>query len=97
MTWADLRLRDGYHGAINWEVLDMVDLLIRDLDPAVHRELKRRAEEERLSLQAYVSRVLGEHAARQSMSHWLRRLDELPRHPEVVGADVLREARDDLP
>jgi plasmid stability protein len=74
----------------------MSDLLIRDLDPDVHRELKRRADEEHMSLQAYVSRVLDQHAARPSMKEWLRRLEELPRHPEISGADAVREAREEL-
>ena len=74
----------------------MSDLLIRDLDPDVHRELKRRADEEHMSLQAYVSRVLDQHAARPSMKEWLRRLEELPRHPEISGADAVRESREEL-
>lgn len=74
----------------------MADLLIRGLDPAVHQELKRRAEEGGMSVQAYVSRVLDQHAARPSLSEWLRRLDELPRHPEVVGADIIEAARDEM-
>lgn len=76
---------------------DMADLLIRDLDPQVHQELKRRADEERMSLQAYVSQMLGQHASRPSLTQWLRRLEELPRHPDISGADVLRETRDELP
>jgi plasmid stability protein len=75
----------------------MSDLLIRDLDPEVHRELKRRADEEGMSLQAYVSRLLGQHASRPSMRQWLRRIEELPRHPNLSGADLVREGRcDDL-
>ena len=74
----------------------MADLLIRDLDPAVHQELKRRADEAHLSLQAYVSDALGQHAGRPTVAQWLRSLEQLPRHPEVVGADVVREAREDL-
>lgn len=74
----------------------MADLLIRDLDPAVHDELKRRAEASSMSVQAYVSRVLAQHAARPSLSEWLRRLDELPRHPEAAGAELIRAARDEL-
>lgn len=75
----------------------MADLLIRDLDPVIHQELKRRAAEEHVSLQAYVSRVLGQHTGRPTITQWLHSLDELPRHPEVSGADMLREARTDLP
>lgn len=74
----------------------MADLLIRNLDPAVHDELKRRAEASSMSVQAYVSRLLDEHAARPSLSEWLRRLDELPRHPEAAGAQLIRAARDEV-
>lgn len=74
----------------------MTDLLIRDMDPATHKELKRRAEQAGMSLQAYVSRVLGHHAARPSLSEWLRHLDELPRHPEISGAETIRAAREEL-
>lgn len=74
----------------------MADLLIRNVPPAVHDELKRRAEASGMSVQAYVSRLLDQHAARPSVSMWLRSLDELPRHPDVVGAQVLREARGEL-
>lgn len=75
----------------------MTDLLIRDLAPAAHYELRRRAEQTGVSVQAYVSGLLDQHAARPALSEWLRRLDELPRHPGAVGADLLRAARDDLP
>lgn len=75
----------------------MADLLIRDLDPSVHQELKRRADEAHVSLQAYVSTVLDQHAGRPTVAQWLRSLEDLPRHPAVSGADVLRDTREDLP
>ena len=75
----------------------MADLLIRDLDPTVHRELKRRADQERVSLQAYVSRVLGQHAGRPTIAQWLHALDGLPRHPDISGAEAVRDARGDAP
>ncbi|MDQ3781486.1 MAG: hypothetical protein M3349_00920 [Actinomycetota bacterium] len=75
----------------------MADLLIRDLDPAVHEELRRRADEAHVSLQAYVSRLLGQHAGRSTIAQWLRGLDDLARHPDVSGAAALRDARGDLP
>lgn len=74
----------------------MTDLLIRDLDPATHDELKRRAEEMGISVQGYVSRLLEQHAARPSLAEWLRRLDELPRHRELSGAELIRAAREEL-
>jgi plasmid stability protein len=92
-----LRRESRYHGAITCqEETAMSDLLIRNLDPDIHKELKRRADEEQVSLQAYVSRVLGQHTARPTMKDWLRRLEELPRHPEISGADAIREAREEL-
>ena len=75
----------------------MADLLIRDLDPAVHQELKRRADQERVSLQAYVSRVLVQHTDRPTIAQWLHGLGDLPRHPDVSGAEAVREARTDAP
>lgn len=75
----------------------MADLLIRDVDTAVHDELRRRAAVAGTSVQSYGSRVLAEHAARRPVSEWLEALDELPRHPDVSGADLVRAARDGVP
>lgn len=74
----------------------MADLLIRDLAPATHQELKRRASDAGMSLQAYVSDVLGRHAQLPSLDEWLAQLDELPRHPGVSGSDAVRDARAEL-
>lgn len=75
----------------------MGDLLIRDLPPATHEELKRRAEQAGMSLQAFVTHLLERSTATPALGDWLRGLDDLPTHPEVKGADVVREARDELP
>lgn len=75
----------------------MADVLIRDLEPAVHQELKRRADEAHVSLQAYVSRVLRHHAGRPTIAQWLDGLDDLPRHRDISGAAVLDAARADMP
>lgn len=77
----------------------MGDLLIRDLPDATHEELKRRAAAEGMSLQGYVTRLLEQHTARQSLLEWLDSVDELPRHPEISGAEAVRAARaeDDQP
>lgn len=75
----------------------MSDLLIRDLPASTHEELKRRAEEAGMSLQAYVTRVLDRHTATPSVREWLARLEELPRHVEISGAETIRAAREDLP
>ncbi len=75
----------------------MTDLLIRDLPAATHAELKRRADDVGMSLQAYVSRMLDQHTKQPSLTEWLRSLDELPRHTEISGAETIRAIRDELP
>lgn len=75
----------------------MGDLLIRDLPAQTHEELKRRAQAAGTSLQSYVARVLGQHTVAPSLEEWLCRLAELPRHPEISGAETIRAVRDELP
>ncbi len=75
----------------------MGDLLIRDLPAGTHEELKRRAELAGMSLQAYVARLLEQSTATPSLVEWLRDLEDLPTHPDVSGADVIRAVRDELP
>jgi plasmid stability protein len=72
------------------------DLLIRDLPAQTHEELKRRAQAAGMSLQAYAAQVLGQHTVAPSLEEWLRRLDELPRHPEILGAETISAVRDEL-
>lgn len=74
----------------------MGDLLIRDLPADTHEELKRRAQESGMSLQAYVAQVLDQHTATPSLNDWLRRLEELPRHREISGAKTIRAVRAEL-
>lgn len=75
----------------------MGDLLIRDLPASTHDELKRRAQEAGMSLQAYVSQLLERSTATPTLTEWLDRLDELPRHREISGAEAIRATRDELP
>lgn len=75
----------------------MGDLLIRDLPPDMHSELKRRAEQAGMSLQSYVTRMLAESTSRPTVEDWLAGLDDLPRHAGISGAQAVREARDELP
>lgn len=75
----------------------MGDLLIRDLPPGTHDVLKRRAERAGMSLQAYVSRLLEQHADAPTLGDWLGGLEELPRHSEISGAEVIRAIRDEAP
>jgi plasmid stability protein len=75
----------------------MGDLLIRDLPAGTHAELKRRAEQAGMSLQAYVTQMLARSTSTPTLSDWLQGLEDLPRHADVSGADAVREARDELP
>lgn len=74
----------------------MADLLLRDVDRDTHRELKRRAEVQGMSLQAYVTKLLSDHVARPSMDQWLEALSRL--EPAAgSGAEAVAAARSDLP
>ena len=75
----------------------MSDLLIRNLDLGTHQELKRRAGDAGMSVQAYVSDLLEAHVARPTLSEWLGGLDDLSRHPELSGADAVDRARQNSP
>lgn len=75
----------------------MVDLLIRDLPPSTHAELKRRADDAGMSLQAYVTHVLERTTATPSLDAWLRALEDLTPHRTVSGAEVVESARRELP
>lgn len=74
----------------------MSDLLIRDLDPEAHRELKRRAERAGRSLRAYAAGVLTAHAARPAIAEWLAQLDEVEPVRDVSGSVAVAEAREEL-
>lgn len=71
--------------------------MIRDLPSGTHDELKRRAQEAGMSLQAYVSQLLERSTATPTLAEWLDRLDELPRHREISGAETIHATRDELP
>lgn len=74
----------------------MGDLLIRGISPEAHDELKRRAQDAGVSLQAYVARLLERSTALPSLSDRVGQLDDPPRHPGVSGAAARRDARDEL-
>jgi hypothetical protein len=73
------------------------DVLVRDLDPATHGALKRRAEAAGVSMQAYITRLLDEHASRPTVTEWLELLDGIDPAPHVSGAEVVAAARGELP
>lgn len=72
------------------------DLLIRDISPETHAELKRRAQDAGVSLQSYVARLLERSTAVPAVTDWLDQLEQLPRHRDLSGAAAVREARDEL-
>lgn len=51
----------------------MGDLLIRDLSPETHAELRRRAQDAGMSLQTYVARLLERSTAVPPVADWLGR------------------------
>lgn len=75
----------------------MADVLIRDVDPAMHAELRRRAESAGMSMQTYITALLAEHVRRPTMHDWLARLDRLEPLEDVRGADAVASARTELP
>ncbi len=75
----------------------MGDLLIRGISPETHDELKRRAQQDGVSLQTYVARLLKRATTVPSLADWVEQLEELPRHREASGAQAVRDARDELP
>lgn len=73
----------------------MPDLLIRDLPAVTHAELKRRAASAGMSLQGYVARLLEAQTSQPSVDEWLERLEQLPRHRAISGAETIRAAREE--
>lgn len=74
----------------------MPDVLIRSLDSETHAELKRRADNAGVSMQAYVARLLDEHVRRPTVEEWLRRLDELEPVEDISGEEAVAAARAEL-
>lgn len=75
----------------------VADLLIRNLDPTTHRELKRRAQRAGQSLQAYVAGLLEAQTARPAIEDWLAELEDIPPVEGISGAEAVRSAREELP
>jgi plasmid stability protein len=70
-----------------------VDMHIRDLDEATHRELVRRAEAAGVSLSTYVIDVLREHTALPSVDQWLDEMRAAPPLP-AEGPDSVTLVHD---
>jgi antitoxin FitA len=64
---------------------------IRDVPPDVHERLRLRAEAERVSLDAYVLRLIERDVSRPSTGEWLASLGQ--REP-VQGVDVTATVRE---
>ena len=65
-----------------------VNMHIRDLDEATHRELVRRADVAGMSLRAYVIDVLHRHTALPSLDEWLDEARTAPPLPADGPASV---------
>ncbi len=74
----------------------MGDLLIRGISPETNDERKRRAQDAGVSLQTYVARLLERSITGPSLTEWVARAEELPRHRGVSGARAVHDARDEL-
>jgi hypothetical protein len=69
---------------------------VKDVPPAVHRELRRRAEQEGLTIRDYVLKLIERDLRRPSMTDWLARVAEL--EPVTVSqptAEAIRAAREE--
>ena len=74
----------------------MGNIQIRNVPPALHRELKVRAAHADMTLSDYLLRLVERDAARPTRSEMLARLASLPR-PDLVDepADAVRASRDE--
>jgi hypothetical protein len=69
---------------------------VKNVPPPVHRELRRRAEQEGLTIRDYVLKLIERDLRRPSKTDWLDRVAKL--EPVVVSqsaAELIREARED--
>jgi plasmid stability protein len=68
---------------------------IRNVPDPVHRRIKARAQEEGLSMSAYLLREIDRVARRPSRRQLLRRIASRSRvEPSVPAADVIRQERE---
>lgn len=74
----------------------MPDMLIRNVSERTQTVLKRRAKDAGMSVQAYVLRLLDEHAGRPTMKEWLDRVQPHRTFDHSVGAQAVRGGREDM-
>jgi hypothetical protein len=71
-------------------------LQVKNVPPAVHRELRRRAEQAGLTVCDYVLKLIERDQRRPSTTDWLARVAELePVAVSQSAAEVIREAREE--
>lgn len=75
--------------------VSMPNVLIRDLDPAVHSVLSSRAEARGQSLQQYLTAELTQLAARPTLTEMLTELAQRPAHhiPSDAIVKAIRDGR----
>lgn len=69
---------------------------VKNVPPAVHGELRRRAEQEGLTIRDYVLKLIERDQRLPSRTDWLARVAELePVAVSQSAAEVIREAREE--
>lgn len=74
----------------------MATLQVKNLDDALHKALRSRAEQEGMTLSELVVRLIRRELARPSMAEWLDSVGKLPPHPDVDVVTVMDEVRVDF-
>lgn len=70
---------------------------VKNVPPAVHGELRRRAEQEGLTIRDYVLKLIERDQRLPSRTDWLARVAELePVAVSQSAAEVIREEREEL-
>jgi hypothetical protein len=74
----------------------MGNLQIKNLPEDMHKELRRRAAEEGISLRDYVIGLIRRDLVKPSKKEWFKKLDELPRTVlDRPVAEYIREDREE--
>jgi hypothetical protein len=69
---------------------------VKNVPPAVHSELRRRAQQEGTTIRDYVMKLIERDQRRPSKQDWLARVAELEPVPVSRSAvELIREARDE--
>lgn len=69
---------------------------VKNVPPAMHSELRRRAQQEGMTIRDYVMKLIERDQRRPSKQDWLDRVSELSPVPVTQSAaEVVREAREE--